>query len=351
MQTAIKGRGSLTNRSSRFQQHSRHTIRPDPDWRPATTVTAEQARSIISSNRSPDIPFDQSVNAYRGCEHGCIYCYARPSHAYLGLSPGLDFETRLYAKPNAAELLRQELSRPAYQPKLIAMGTNTDPYQPIERRMRITSALLEVFDDFNHPVSITTKSALIVRDIPLLSRLAQRNLLRVYMSITTLDGELARRMEPRASSPPSRLAAVRSLAQAGVPVGVLIAPVVPGLTDHELEHIAAAASEAGATEAAYILLRLPGEVAELFREWLETHYPLKASRVMNLLRDMRGGRDYDSDYRQRMAGTGVYADLLKQRFRRICSKHGLGAERRLPDVSAFRVPKPRSPQLGLFGDS
>jgi len=334
-----------------LQQQSRHTLHPDPDSRPATTVTAEQARSIISSNRSPDIPFDQSVNAYRGCEHGCIYCYARPSHAYLGLSPGLDFETRLYAKPNAAELLRQELSRPAYRPKLIAMGTNTDPYQPIERRMRITSALLEVFNDFNHPVSITTKSALIVRDIPLLSRLAQRNLLRVYISITTLDGELARRMEPRASSPPSRLAAVRSLAQAGIPVGVLIAPVVPGLTDHELEHIAAAAAEAGATEAAYILLRLPGEVAELFREWLETHYPLKASRVMNLLRDMRGGRDYDSDYRQRMAGSGVYADLLKQRFRRICSKHGLGAERRQPDVSAFRVPQPRSPQLGLFGDS
>ena len=250
-------------------------------------------------------------------------------------------------KGNAAELLRQTLSRPAYQPKLIAMGTNTDPYQPIERRLRITAALLEVFDEFNHPVSITTKSALVTRDIPLLAKLARRNLVRVQMSITTLEPELARRMEPRASSPASRLAAIQALHEAGVPVGVMIAPVIPALTDQELEQIATAASEAGAMEAAYVLLRLPHEVATLFQEWLQAHYPLKAAKVMNQLRAMRGGKEYDADYAQRMRGSGVYASLLQQRFQRICARTGLGKSRIELDHSQFCAPQ-RSAQLGLF---
>ena len=394
MRTApVKGRGSLSNRGSRFHTYSREsipdewewltpqpahessgdfpaaaatgpmsgpTVRHRPDARPdaprsdaprpdapRSSVTYEQARSIISRNTSPDIPFDQSINAYRGCEHGCIYCYARPTHAYLDLSPGLDFETKLYAKGNAAQLLRQAFDRPQYQPELIAMGTNTDPYQPVERRLRITSALLEVFDEYNHPVSITTKSALITRDIPLLTRLARRNLVRVQLSITTLDRELARRMEPRASSPESRLAAIQALHDAGIPVGVIIAPVIPGLTDHELEHIATAAANAGAIDAFYVLLRLPHEVAELFQEWLQAHYPLKAARVMNLLRSMRGGRDYNADFRQRMGGSGIHADLLRQRFKRICSRHGLGERSINVDCSAFSRPG-QSRQLGLF---
>src|SRR5690606_28603453 len=339
----LKGRGSLSNRVSRFQAYTRHAVSDDWAWprgtledaatpvdvhnvvhafvtdpptvRPATTVSLETARSIVSRNNSPDIPFDRSINAYRGCEHGCIYCYARPSHAYLDLSPGLDFETRLYAKENAAELLRKELSRPAYTPQLIAMGTNTDPYQPIERRLRLTSALLEVFDEFNHPVSITTTSTRITRDLPLLARLARRGLVRVSISIGTLNRDLARKMEPRAATPMARLDAVKALREAGVPVGVIIAPVIPALSDHELERVAIAAADAGALEATFILLRLPREVSGLFQEWLQAHYPMKAAHVMNLLRSMRNGRDYDPDFRQRMAGAGIYADMLRQRFR------------------------------------
>lgn len=362
MQAApIKGRGSLSNPASRFQAHARSAVSDDWAWpqvpeagqqprptvRPATTVAIETARSIISRNTSPDIPFDQSVNAYRGCEHGCIYCYARPSHAYLDLSPGLDFETRLYAKRNAPQVLRQELSRPGYRPQLIAMGTNTDPYQPIERRMRITAGLLEVFDEFSHPVSITTKSAMITRDIPLLSRLARRNLVRVLLSIGTLDRELARRMEPRASTPAARLEAMRALKEAGIPVGVIIAPVIPGLTDHELERVAIAAAEAGASDASYVLLRLPHEVAGLFQEWLQAHYPMKAAHVMNLLRAMRGGKDYDAGFAQRMSGSGVHADMLRQRFRRICLRTGLNQRRIDLDASAFRPPAAGA-QLSLF---
>ena len=379
MQTApIKGRGSLSNRGSRFHTHTRESVPDDWAWQPSdclpelgaecvpgqppgpavrpraeaprSSVTYEQARSIISRNTSPDIPFDQSINAYRGCEHGCIYCYARPTHAYLDLSPGLDFETKLYAKGNAAELLRQVFDRPQYQPELIAMGTNTDPYQPIERRLRITSALLEVFDEYSHPLSITTKSALITRDIPLLSRLAERNLVRVQISITTLDRELARRMEPRASSPESRLAAMQALKDAGIPVGVIIAPVIPGLTDHELEQIATAAAGAGAVEAFYVLLRLPQEVAELFQEWLQAHYPLKAKRVMNLLRSMRGGREYNADFRQRMGGTGIHSELLRQRFKRICSRVGMGERSIRLNSSAFSRPG-QTPVVGSSGFS
>lgn len=367
----IKGRGSLSNKASRFHELKRepdfgestwpappsllhdapHTFSPEPTVveapRPATTVSAERARSIISRNTSPDIPFDQSVNAYRGCEHGCIYCYARPSHAYLDLSPGLDFETRLYAKENAAELLRKELSRPAYTPQLIAMGTNTDPYQPIERRLRLTSALLAVFDEFNHPVSITTKSTMITRDLPLLARLARRGLVRVSISIGTLNRDLARKMEPRAATPMARLDAVKALREAGVPVGVIIAPVIPALSDHELERVAIAAADAGALEATYILLRLPREVSGLFQDWLQAHYPMKAAHVMNLLRSMRNGRDYDPDFRQRMAGAGIYADMLRQRFRRICARTGLNQQRIQLDYSHFKPPV-RTAQLDLF---
>lgn len=374
----IKGRGSLSNQTPRFASYTREAffddwasfdsaispheriapqsahakpqeqipVPPEPP-RPPTTVSAERARSIISRNTSPDIPFDQSVNAYRGCEHGCIYCYARPSHAYLDLSPGLDFETRLYAKSNAPEVLRKELARNGYVPKLIAMGTNTDPYQPIERRLRITAALLEVFDEFNHPVSITTKSTLMTRDIPLLSRLARRRLVRVSISIATLNRELARRMEPRAATPEARLQAVRALRQAGIPVSVIIAPVIPALNDHELERVAIAAAEAGALEATYILLRLPREVAGLFREWLHAHYPMKAAHVMNLLQTMRGGRDYDPDFSQRMRGNGVHANMLRQRFARICARTGLNQQRVSLDISSFRPPG-QARQLGLF---
>lgn len=369
----IKGRGSLSNPVSRFQQLNRetftddwswsastggspeqplppdtapHTVAPEPS-RPPTTVSIEKARSIISRNTSPDIPFDQSVNAYRGCEHGCIYCYARPSHAYLDLSPGLDFETRLYAKDNAAEILRRELSRPGYKPKLIAMGTNTDPYQPIERRLRLTASLLEVFDDFSHPVSITTKSTMITRDLPMLARLARRNLLRVSISICTLNRDLARRMEPRAATPAARLEAIRALRDVGVPVAVLIAPVIPALTDHELERVALAAAEAGAIEATYILLRLPHEVAALFQQWLQAHYPMKAAHVMSLLRAMRNGKNYDSNFAQRMGGVGAHADMLRQRFTRICTRAGLNRQRIQLDHSRFRPPAPCG-QLGLF---
>ncbi len=373
MQTvAIKGRGSLSNPASRYLAHTRESVPHDWAWpqageslpgpattvadagafvsappRPATTVAIEKARSIISRNTSPDIPFEQSVNAYRGCEHGCIYCYARPSHARLDLSPGLDFETRLYAKDNAAQVLRRELSRPGYQPRLIAMGTNTDPYQPIERRLRITASLLEVFDEFSHPVTITTKSATITRDLPLLARLARRNLISVQLSIGTLDRELARRMEPRASTPAARIDTIRALKEAGIPVGVIVAPIIPGLTDHELERVAIAAAGAGATDAFYVLLRLPYEVSALFQEWLREHYPMRAAHVMNLVRAMRGGKAYDADFRQRMSGSGVHADMLRQRFRRICSRTGLNLRRIELDASAFRVPT-HSAQLSLF---
>lgn len=366
----IKGRGSLSNRGSRFHALQRQACPDDWAWspsngwfggtqlpdfppqppepsRPATTVSTERARSIVSRNNSPDIPFDRSINAYRGCEHGCIYCYARPSHAYLDLSPGLDFETRLFAKENAAELLRKELTRPGYHPALIAMGTNTDPYQPVERRLRLTASLLEVFDEFRHPVSITTKSTLITRDLPLLTRLARRNLVRVFVSIGTLNRELARRMEPRAATPAARLEAVRALRDAGVPVGVLIAPVIPGLSDHELERVAIAAADAGAIDAQYILLRLPREVDGLFQEWLQAHYPMKAAHVMNLVRAMRGGKNYDSDFRQRMGGTGVHADMLRQRFRRICVRTGLNQRKIELNHTAFQVPAANG-QLGLF---
>ncbi|TEA77142.1 PA0069 family radical SAM protein [Allopusillimonas ginsengisoli] len=351
----IKGRGSISNHTPRYQAFQREAV--DDEWpgndaeapaRPATTVYAETARSIISRNQSPDIYFDQSINPYRGCEHGCIYCYARPTHAYLDHSPGLDFETRLYAKHNAAEVLRKTLSHPSYTPRFIVLGANTDPYQPIERRLRITESILRVLDEFNHPVAITTKSASITQDLALLARMASKNLVRVSLSIGTLDGELARTLEPRASAPHARMQAIRRLCGAGIPTGVIVAPVIPSLNDHDMEKILFEAKEAGAVDAWYVLLRLPSEVAGLFQEWLQTHYPLKAAHVTNLIRQMRGGKLYDADFATRMKGTGIFAELIEQRFRRACVKAGLNRERRPLDISRFQCPVPVAPQLSLF---
>lgn len=353
--TPIKGRGSLSNGTSRFEAFQRVSF--DDEWttsqtgdtpKPATTVTAETAKSIISRNDSPDIPFDQSINPYRGCEHGCIYCYARPTHAYLNHSPGLDFETKLYAKHNAADLLRKALSSPSYVPKLIALGANTDPYQPIERRLRITASILAVLQEFNHPVAITTKSASVTQDIELLAQMAGKNLVRVFMSIGTLDRDIARTLEPRASTPGARLDALRKLSEAGVPTGVIVAPVIPSLTDHDMERVLFSAKDAGARSAAYVLLRLPLEIADLFREWLAAHHPLKEAHVMNLIKQMRGGRVYDSDFGIRMKGSGVFADLLEQRFRKTCAKAGLNLTRQPLDTSLFRRPSESKRQLDLF---
>lgn len=353
--TPIKGRGSVSNRTSRFEQLERVTF--DDEWekadedavpKPATTVSMETAKSIISRNASPDIPFDQSINPYRGCEHGCIYCYARPTHAYLNHSPGLDFETRLYAKGNAADVLRKEFSSPSYVPKLIALGANTDPYQPIERRLRITASILAVMEEFSHPVAITTKSASVTQDIDILARMAARNLVRVFMSVGSLDRTIARTLEPRASTPGARIGAMRTLSEAGIPTGVIVAPVIPALTDHDMEKIIFSARDAGARSAAYVLLRLPREIAELFREWLLAHHPLKEAHVMNLVRQMRNGRIYDSDFRTRMRGTGVFADLLEQRFKKACAKAGLNRARHPLDTTLFSRPARDQPQLTLF---
>lgn len=357
--TPIKGRGSISNRTSRFESLQREAF--DDEWgdneaashlaRPATVVSNETAKSIISRNDSPDIPFDQSINPYRGCEHGCIYCYARPTHAWLNHSPGLDFETRLYAKHNAAELLRKALSHPSYQPKLIALGANTDPYQPIERRLRITASILAVLQEFNHPVAITTKSASITQDLDTLAQMARKNLVRVYMSIGSLDGNIARTLEPRASAPGARLNALRKLAQAGIPTGVIVAPVIPALTDHDMEKILFSAQQAGAQYAAYVLLRLPLEISELFREWLAAHHPLKEAHVMNLIKQMRGGKIYDPDFRTRMKGSGVFADLIRQRFQKTCAKTGLNPDRNAHfslNTADFLRPPPAGSQGVLF---
>ncbi|HWK60597.1 MAG TPA: PA0069 family radical SAM protein [Eoetvoesiella sp.] len=353
--TPIKGRGSVSNKTSRFEQLQRASF--DDEWdnadletmpKPATTVSMEKAKSIIARNDSPDIPFDQSINPYRGCEHGCIYCYARPTHAYLNHSPGLDFETRLYAKGNAADLLRKELSNPSYTPKLIALGANTDPYQPIERRLRITASILAVMEEFNHPVAITTKSASVTQDIEVLARMAGKNLVRVFMSVGSLDRTIARTLEPRASTPGARLEAIRVLSEAGIPTGVMVAPVIPFLTDHDMEKILFTAKDVGAKSAAYVLLRLPSEIADLFREWLAAHYPLKEAHVMNLVKQMRGSKVYDSDFRTRMKGTGVFADLLEQRFKKACSKAGLNQARHPLNTALFSRPPEEHPQLTLF---
>lgn len=352
--TPPRGRGATFNPEGRFASEVREAF--DDGWgdlaeeprQAPTTVTAEAARSIISRNDSPDIPFSQSINPYRGCEHGCVYCYARPTHAYLNLSPGLDFETRLFAKVNAAERLRGELARPGYRCQPIALGANTDPYQPAEREWRITRQVLEVLAECGHPVTITTKSALVERDLDLLAPMARENLARVFISVAALDHELARRLEPRASAPRRRIEAMRRLADAGVPVGVIAAPVIPMLTDPQLEAVLEASREAGAGDAGYVLLRLPHEVRELFRAWLEHHYPLKAAHVMSLVRQMRGGAENDPSFGSRMTGQGVFAELIARRFRVACGRLGFNLERdgRL-DCSRFRPPG-RGRQLSLL---
>jgi len=330
-----KGRGAGVNPEGRFENVEREAY--DDGWQTGaeaeptvlkTLVTDERAKSIIARNESPDIPFSQSLNPYQGCEHGCIYCYARPSHAYRNLSPGIDFETRIFAKVNAPELLRKELSKPGYQCELIALGANTDPYQPAERERRITRGILEVCAEFNQPVGIVTKNALVERDLDILGPMAAKGLAEVFVSVTTLDHELARRMEPRCTAPTRRLQAVRALTDAGVPAGVMVAPVIPFLNDHEVEAIIEAAAEHGAQRAGYVLLRLPYEVKTLFRDWLMRHYPLKAEHVMSRVHAMRGGRDNDPQFGSRMTGAGEFAALLKQRFSVACKKAGLNQARR-----------------------
>lgn len=350
-----KGRGAIGNPAGRYEALS-YVLEEDEagDGPPVpplrTSVVDEACRTVISRNSSPDIPFDRSINPYRGCEHGCVYCYARPTHAYLGLSPGLDFETRLFAKADAAAVLARELARPGYRPQPIMLGANTDPYQPIERGRRIARAVLEVLSANRHPVMVTTKSALVVRDLDLLAPMAASGLASVGISVTTLDGALARTMEPRASSPRRRLEAIAALAEAGVPVTVMAAPMIPFVNDHELEAILAAAARSGATGAGYTLLRLPLELKEGFTAWLDAHLPDRAARVLGRLRDCRGGSLYVSGFGERMRGTGGYAELLAQRFALACRRLGLASGRGAAtlDCSQFRVPAAEDRQLRLL---
>jgi DNA repair photolyase len=354
----LRGRGALSNRVGRYEKQTRVLVDDgwDNGWRSEdgtppplrTEVITDATRSIIARNKSPDLPFDQSINPYRGCEHGCIYCFARPTHAYLGMSPGTDFESRLFAKPNAAELLAKELSAPGYVPRVIAMGTNTDPYQPLEKKMRITRSVLEVLRDFRHPVAIVTKSPLILRDLDILSEMAAMGLAKASLSVTTLDRKLARVMEPRAGTPARRLQAIAGLAQAGVPAGVLFAPAIPALNDHEMEAVLQAATEAGARAAGYVLLRLPLEIKDLFREWLEAQVPGRAKHVMALIRQMRGGKDYDSQWNTRMKGTGPYAEMMRRRFHLAVKKHALNQSPQPMAINNFRRPPRIGDQLSLL---
>jgi DNA repair photolyase len=349
-----KGRGTLSNEVGRFEPHRR--IGFDDGWGSAdeaalpleTSLIEDTTRTIIARNQSPDVPFDRSINPYRGCEHGCVYCFARPSHAYLGLSPGLDFESRLFYKPRAAELLRAELSKPGYRCQPMGLGTNTDPYQPIERTLGITRQILDVLDAFNHPVTIVTKGALIQRDIDILAAMAERRLARVAVSVTTLDRGLARRMEPRAATPERRLETIGALSQAGIPVMVMAAPMIPGLNDHELEAILEAARQHGAIGAGWVLLRLPLEIKDLFTEWLETNVPLRARHVLALVRETRHGKLNASAFGERFRGEGAYADLIAQRFRLAAKRLGFERERIQLDVTQFRPPPKAGDQLTLF---
>ena len=348
-----RGRGAALNMPGRFEKQQREGFDDGweiPDDLPPlkTTVQEEKARTIITRNSSPDISFDRSINPYRGCEHGCIYCFARPSHAFMGLSPGLDFETRLFAKPNAAELLERELARPGYQVRTIAIGTNTDPYQPIERRYKLMREILTVLETYNHPVAIVTKSALVLRDADILSRMAEKGLAKVALSITSLDKDLVRTLEPRASAPHRRLGALKGLSEAGIPASVMMAPVIPALTDSEIEALLEAAAEHGATEAGYILLRLPLEVSELFRDWLLRNRPDRYRHVMNILRSMRGGKDYDAEWGQRMRGLGPYAQQIGQRFSLACKRLGLNQRRKKLNTELFTPPQVGGVQLSLF---
>jgi DNA repair photolyase len=332
---ARRGRGAVSNPAGRFETHGR--------------VAVADGWEIITTNRSPDVPFDRSVNPYRGCEHGCVYCYARPAHAYVDLSPGLDFETRLFYKADAASLLKQAFARPGYVCHPLAFGTNTDPYQPVEQRLRVMRSLLEVCSAHDHPVTITTKSAGVLDDLPLLADLARRRLVSVAVSLTTLDGDLKRRLEPRAASAEARLRTMRRLSEAGVPVAVMTAPIIPAINDAELEAMLAAAAEHGATRAAWILLRLPNEVAGLFRDWLATHYPDRAGHVMSLVGQLRGGRDNDARFGLRMTGRGPWAEVLDRRFRIAARRLGLDVDTGSGlDTSAFHVPGAEAPQLDLF---
>ncbi len=338
------GRGALSNVSSRFDDEKR--IKTTDGWDIddelpplRTTLTKDATRTILARNTSPDVPFDRSINPYRGCEHGCIYCFARPTHAYLGLSPGLDFETKILFKPDAAKLLVGELAAPKYRCDVVAMGTNTDPYQPVERDMKITRSILKVLSDFNNPVGIVTKNHLITRDIDILGDMAKRNLAEVFLSVTTLDKELARDMEPRASAPHRRLEAIRALSAAGIPTGVMTAPMIPGLNDHEMEAILEKAQQAGATRAGFTVLRLPLEIKELFDEWLRTHRPDRAERVLSLIRQMRGGALYQAEFGLRMKGEGPIADLLRARFLAAVKRLGFNKIRYRLDVERFAVPE------------
>ncbi len=387
----LRGRGAVSNAVGRYERHSRVLV--DDGWngahqpkppaalplvpgvaldgsRPAdpladgyhdgwhadddappplrTEVILDATRSIITRNQSPDISFDRSINPYRGCEHGCIYCFARPTHAYLGMSPGVDFESRLFAKPNAAALLAKELSAPGYVPKTIAIGTNTDPYQPIEKKMRIMRSVLEVLRDFKHPVGVVTKSPLVLRDADILSEMADMGLARVALSVTTLDRKLARAMEPRAGTPSRRLETIRALSQAGIPTSVMFAPVIPALNDGEMESVLVAAQEAGARSAGYVLLRLPLEIKDLFREWLEVNRPDSAKHVMSLIRQMRNGKDYDAQWQTRMRGTGPYAQMIAKRFQMATKRLGLNKEHSPLRIDRFKPPPRLGDQLALF---
>jgi DNA repair photolyase len=346
----LKGRGATSNLQGRFEAETRDPVhdgwdaefdRTSDAYRRKTEVSDEVAKSILSRNSSPDIPFNVSLNPYRGCEHGCIYCFARPSHSYLGLSPGLDFESRIFAKVNAADLLRQELARPGYVPENIAIGVNTDAYQPCERDRRLTRQVLEVLSECRHPVGMITKSSLIERDIDILAPMAEKGLACAAITITTLDSEISRTLEPRAAAPARRLRAIRTLTEAGIPVSVSVAPIIPFVTEPEIEKILEAARDAGAVSAHYVVLRLPFEVNPLFQQWLEAHFPERAQRVMNRVREMRGGKDYDSDWGKRMQGEGVWADLIRQRFTKTVERLGLGklgSRFDRLDTSQFRRP-------------
>ncbi|WP_018689435.1 PA0069 family radical SAM protein [Ahrensia kielensis] len=348
-----RGRGSAMNPTGRFEAFTRTEI--DDGWQTIdelppfkTEVTVERARTIITKNTSPDISFDKSINPYRGCEHGCVYCFSRPTHAYQGLSAGLDFESKLFAKPDAAKLLEREITRPGYKVKPIAIGTNTDPYQPIERDWLIMRSILEVLEKYNHPVGIVTKSALVTRDIDILARMAKKGLAKVALSITTLDRTLARTMEPRCSTPSKRLEAIKQLTDAGIPTSVMVAPIIPGLNDYELERILDSAFAAGAREAGYVLLRLPLEVAPVFKEWLLRHYPERYRHVMSLIRSMRGGKDYDADWSKRMRGTGPYAWQISRRVEMTCKRLGMNTNRLKLNADLFINPKPDQEQLELL---
>lgn len=348
-----RGRGATINPGGRYEAEQ-HIVEDDgwgsleelPPF--STEIAYEKARTIITRNDSPDISFDRSINPYRGCEHGCVYCFARPTHAYLGLSPGLDFESKLTAKPDAAALLEKELSSPSYQPRTIAIGTNTDAYQPIERKLRIMRQILEVLAKFNHPVGIVTKSALVQRDIDILAPMAEKGLVKVALSVTTLDPKTARGMEPRAASPAKRLETIRKLSEAGIPVTVLVAPIVPAINEHEIERILDAAKAAGAEAAGYVLLRLPLEVRDIVQEWLLTHHPDKLRHVMSLIRSTRGGKDYDSQWGQRMVGSGPYAWMIGRRFEMAAERIGFNATRRRLRTDLFVKPEKEKAQLSLF---